>query len=150
MDNTIDITNDTRIVNDIGAVVFVLGNNRINLTRQVLYDSSFQNEEHTFFYDILTMNPDSFNVKYSRHAYFQNIKYGTANILLNVSCGAFGFIVDCLLWGNDTCEERLARINPDNIKSLLDLATIFGMDHLVKYITSTIELTNASCNIPTS
>lgn len=141
MDNTLDVTERVaEPVNNIGAVVFVLRNHRFNLTRQVLIDSCDYHGQHTFFYHILTLDPDEFNEKYGRHAYFQNVEYGTANILLNMNISAFEYIVDCLELGFIKFTKlhygymENTNINVDmhmeitHLENILDMTAIFGMD----------------------
>lgn len=133
--DSVDVTNTiTTPMNNIGAAVFFINGTCFNLTRQVLMDSIIENDEHTFFYDILSMDPDMFNRKYDRHAYFQNVKYGTANILLNVDIFSFGFIIRYLITGEERGLIGLNNWFLPELEAVRNLAGIFGMDKLVTYI----------------
>lgn len=143
---SVDVTETTSQPRcDVGAVVFHIHGHVFNLTRQVLMDSVNDNKQYTFFFDILTMYPDDFNTKYDRHAYFQNVKYGTAHILLNVNLPAFSRLIEYLITGteeykNTYCnyfnqnspniKEQMARFEMERslVNNLIDLGSIFGMD----------------------
>lgn len=120
--------------------------NCYHLTRQVLLDSMLTQDTYCFFYHILAKGVDEFNDDYGSFACLIPRSEIEADLYLNVDGDALQYIVKYI----QTTKIDIAEISNKNSKiidEIIDLATMFGMPHLVLILRQHIINTATKYNI---
>lgn len=101
-----------------------------HLTRQVLLDSMLTQDTYCFFYHILTKPVDEFNDLYGSFACLIPRSDIEADLYLNVDNDALRHIVKYIQTTKIDIDD-ICKKNTKTIDEIIDLATMFGMPHLV-------------------